>query len=152
MKNTKLQNPSLRMRKGFTLIELIVVIAILAILAAIAIPSFVNVLNTSKVSAAMANHKTVVAAVAVSQAESGGTLPATGIATLAPYLANGAASVGSTSGSTTEWTLNTAGTSGTVVTTVSVQSTKFPVGNIGGVVVAYTTAGGTTFTSTLTAS
>ncbi|MDD2534437.1 MAG: prepilin-type N-terminal cleavage/methylation domain-containing protein, partial [Eubacteriales bacterium] len=34
----KLQNPSLRKRKGFTLIELIVVIAILAILAAIAIP------------------------------------------------------------------------------------------------------------------
>lgn len=146
----KLQNPSLRKRKGFTLIELIVVIAILAILAAIAIPSFITVTNTSKVTAAMANHKTVVAAVAVAQAESGGTLPATGIASLDSYLANTSTSVGASSGSVTTWTVNAAGTTGTVVTTVAAQSAKFPAGNIGGVVVTRPDATNTVLTSTIT--
>ena len=48
MKNSKLQNPSLRKRKGFTLIELIVVIAILAILAALAVPTFLGTLQRSR--------------------------------------------------------------------------------------------------------
>ena len=71
MKNTKLQNPSLRKRKGFTLIELIVVIAILAILAAIAIPAFIGTLNRAKVSTHNANVMSLRSAAQVAIAEKG---------------------------------------------------------------------------------
>lgn len=70
----KMQNPSLRKRKGFTLIELIVVIAILAILAAIAIPAFVGTLNRSKVRSHNANVRIIQSAIKVYEAETGNTL------------------------------------------------------------------------------
>ncbi|NCC76356.1 MAG: prepilin-type N-terminal cleavage/methylation domain-containing protein [Clostridia bacterium] len=71
MKNTKLQNPSLRKRKGFTLIELIVVIAILAILAAIAIPTFLGQLDRARKATHNANVMTLRSAAAVYVAEKG---------------------------------------------------------------------------------
>lgn len=71
MKNSKLQNPSLRKRKGFTLIELIVVIAILAILAAIAIPTFLGQLDKARASTDAANVKTLKSAANVAIAEIG---------------------------------------------------------------------------------
>lgn len=77
MKNTKLQNPSLRKRKGFTLIELIVVIAILAILAAIAVPTFLNTLNRSKWNADVAAARVIVSAYQVYIAEDGTPLTGT---------------------------------------------------------------------------
>ena len=67
----KLQNPSLRKRKGFTLIELIVVIAILAILAAIAIPTFLGTLSTAKTRADDATVSVVKSAVQLYRAEIG---------------------------------------------------------------------------------
>lgn len=67
----KLQNPSLRKRKGFTLIELIVVIAILAILAAIAIPAFTGTLTRAKGNTHNANRKVIMAAGALYEAETG---------------------------------------------------------------------------------
>jgi len=73
MKKTKLQNPSLRKRKGFTLIELIVVIAILAILAAIAVPAFLGSLNRAKWNSDTASARVIVSAYQVYVAE-GGTL------------------------------------------------------------------------------
>jgi type IV pilus assembly protein PilA len=72
MKNTKLQNPSLRKRKGFTLIELIVVIAILAILAAIAVPTFIGTLDKAKMSTHNANVMSLRSAAAVALADAGG--------------------------------------------------------------------------------
>ena len=45
MKNTK--------KRGFTIVELVIVIAVIAILAAVLIPTFTNVINASKKSAAM---------------------------------------------------------------------------------------------------
>lgn len=69
MKNTKLQNPSLRKRKGFTLIELIVVIAILAILAAIAIPTFLGTLTKARNRADIASARVIVSAFQVALAE-----------------------------------------------------------------------------------
>lgn len=77
MKNTKLQNPSLRKRKGFTLIELIVVIAIIAILAAIAVPTFLNTLNRSKWNADVATARVIVSAYQVYIAEDGTALTGT---------------------------------------------------------------------------
>lgn len=71
MKNTKLQNPSLRKRKGFTLIELIVVIAILAILAAIAIPTFVGTLARANDRTTAANQRIIASAVSIYVAENG---------------------------------------------------------------------------------
>lgn len=76
MKNTKLQNPSLRKRKGFTLIELIVVIAILAILAAIAIPTFLGQLNKARINTHNANVMSLRSSAAVAVAENG--VPGTG--------------------------------------------------------------------------
>jgi len=77
MKNTKLQNPSLRKRKGFTLIELIVVIAILAILAAIAVPTFLNALKNAKEKADVSSARTIVSAAALYIAENPTVDPAT---------------------------------------------------------------------------
>jgi len=76
MKNSKLQNPSLRKRKGFTLIELIVVIAILAILAAIAIPTFIGTLAKANERTLKANQRIIASAVSLYLAENS-ALPAT---------------------------------------------------------------------------
>jgi type IV pilus assembly protein PilA len=81
MKNTKLQNPSLRKRKGFTLIELIVVIAILAILAAIAIPNFVNIQNSAKVKSDAAVADQICSAARIQEVETGITVTALAAAT-----------------------------------------------------------------------
>lgn len=48
---------SIRSKKGFTLVELVVVIAILAILAAIAIPAVMNVIDKANESSDLSNAK-----------------------------------------------------------------------------------------------
>lgn len=82
----KLQNPSLRKRKGFTLIELIVVIAILAILAAIAIPGFLGTLTRAKNRADIATARVIVSAYQVCVAENKVTLDLDGDPTLVSQL------------------------------------------------------------------
>lgn len=74
MRKSKLQNPSLRKRKGFTLIELIVVIAILAILAAIAIPTFLGTLANARRKTDAASARVIASAVMLKSAEENWTI------------------------------------------------------------------------------
>ena len=46
-----------KMKKGFTLVEIMIVVAIIAILAAVAIPNFIRYRNDSRTAACIANMK-----------------------------------------------------------------------------------------------
>ena len=52
-----------KMKKGFTLVEIMIVVAIIAILAAVAIPNFVRYRKTAQKNACIANLKQIQAAV-----------------------------------------------------------------------------------------
>lgn len=127
----KLQNPSLRKRKGFTLIELIVVIAILAILAALAIPAFTGSLNRAKEQTSIANIKVIVSAARLYEAETGSAptgITATGTETtvLVPkYLDENPDSPYDTDRTAGDYTL-TVGGSATTGFTYTVSDTKKP--------------------------
>jgi len=56
-------NPQLRIRRGFTLVEMLIVVAIIAILAAILIPNFVHARAESQTSACEANEKQIATSV-----------------------------------------------------------------------------------------
>ena len=51
-----------RMKKGFTLVEIMIVVAIIAILAAVAIPNFISYRKQSQATACVANLKQIQAA------------------------------------------------------------------------------------------
>jgi len=61
--------------KGFTLIELVVVIAVLAIIAAIVTPVLITQVNDSKVSADLANAKTIENSILRAAAKGNLTIP-----------------------------------------------------------------------------
>ena len=69
------------MKKGFTLIELVMVIVILGILAATALPRFIDLSSKAKIAAAKGSIGTVRAAIAIKYAENAAngaaTFPAT---------------------------------------------------------------------------
>lgn len=64
-----------QMKKGFTLVEIMIVVAIIAILAAVAIPNFIRYRQTSQATACVSNLKQIQAA--YEQASLAGTTPAT---------------------------------------------------------------------------
>jgi len=65
----------MNMKKGFTLIEIMIVVAIIAILAAIAIPNFVSYRKTSQQNACKANMKQIMSAVEAYRVKNG-SIPA----------------------------------------------------------------------------
>ncbi len=64
-----------RMKKGFTLVEIMIVVAIIAILAAVAIPNFVKYRKSSQATACVSNLKQIQAA--YEQSSLAGTKPTT---------------------------------------------------------------------------
>lgn len=62
-------------RKGFTLIELVIVVAIIGILILMILPQFNNITKSAKIRTFEANHRTVVSAMTMFQAENAGKMP-----------------------------------------------------------------------------
>ena len=65
-----------KMKKGFTLVEIMIVVAIIAILAAIAIPNFVRYRKTSQMNACISNIKQIKGAAEQSKLNGGGVTDA----------------------------------------------------------------------------
>ena len=63
------------LRKGFTLVELLVVVAIIGILVLVAVPRFSSMTDGARISAVEANHRILVSAITMYMAEHNGQLP-----------------------------------------------------------------------------
>ena len=66
---------TLKKRKGFMLLELIIVVAIIGILAAVAIPNFVGMTDEAKVAKIQSDLSTIGTAMEVYHVKKGGTYP-----------------------------------------------------------------------------
>jgi len=64
-----------KVKKGFTLVEIMIVVAIIAILAAVAIPNFMTYRKTSQQNACKANMKQILSAIEAYQVKNEGKTP-----------------------------------------------------------------------------
>ena len=76
----------LTMKKGFTLVELMIVVAIIGILAAVAIPRFANMLDKSREGATKGNLGAIRSAVSIYYSEKEGVWPADLTTSFTSYL------------------------------------------------------------------
>jgi len=75
----------MKLRKGFTLVELLVVVAIIGILVLIAVPRFQSMTDGARRRTAEANHRIIVSAVTMFIANNNGAMP-TDPAQLTPFM------------------------------------------------------------------
>lgn len=122
MKNVKAK----KMRKGFSLIELVIVVAIIGILALMILPQFNNVTEDAKKKTWQSNCQTVVSAISMYMAGNNGEYPPD-TAALAPYLNGGWGSLtDAPKGATYTYTYDSTTSKGVFTSSYGTESYEYP--------------------------
>lgn len=83
-----------KVKKGFTLAELVIVVAIIAILTGLAVSVFGNITDSTNKAAFEANHRSVVSAVVMAVAENNGSVDGLAVSAIDKYVSNKSGTTG----------------------------------------------------------